>query len=275
MLTLGVDIGSTTIEAVLLDDGKLLGRGKCPAAPSPAENASLLHSRILKQYGIRSHDVHRVIATGLGRHYFPAADATLSEIRCHGAGVGACFPSARTVIEIGGQDSKMMRLDARAHVLDFAMNDRCAAGTGRFLETVARTLAIPVEDTGTLALSTSAFCEITSMCAVFAETEIVGLLHQGIAPSAILNGVFQSVARRVIGMAGRIGWEDDVVFTGGVAHNSGVAAALQALTGRIIFVPDEPEFTGALGAALLAQDPPIHTVPEPQTLHHETGAIHD
>lgn len=275
MLTSGIDIGSTTIEAVLLDDGRLLGKGKCPSAPSPAENATQLYSRMLRQQDIAPRDVHRVIATGLGRHYFSAADATLSEIRCHAAGVGACFPSARTVIEIGGQDSKMMRLDARACVLEFAMNDRCAAGTGRFLETVARTLSIPVEDTGALALSTPAICEITSMCAVFAETEIVGLLHQGVSASAILNGVFQSVARRVIGMAGKIGWEDDVVFTGGVARNPGVAAALQSVTGRAILVPDDPEFTGALGAALLARNGQGHTLPETQITHQEKGEVHD
>jgi len=275
MLTSGIDIGSTTIEVVVLDHGTLLGRGKCPSAPSPAENAAHLYSRILEQENITPHDVHRVIATGLGRHYFTAADATLSEIRCHAAGVGACIPGARTVIEIGGQDSKMMRLDARAHVLEFAMNDRCAAGTGRFLETVARTLAIPLEETGALALSTSAFCEITSMCAVFAETEIIGLLHQGFSASSILNGVFQSVARRVIGMAGRIGWENDVVFTGGVARNPGVAAALQSVTGRTILVPDDPEFTGALGAALLALDGQIHPLVNPHTTHQEMGEFHD
>lgn len=275
MLTSGIDIGSTTIEVVLLDDGTLLDKGRSPAGPSPAENATRLYGRILEQQGRAPRDVHRVIATGLGRHYFNAADATLSEIRCHAAGVGACFPHARTVIEIGGQDSKMMRLDAQAHVLEFAMNDRCAAGTGRFLEAVARTLSIHLEESGALALSTSAFCEITSMCAVFAETEIVGLLHQGISASAILNGVFQSVARRVLGMAGRVGLEDDVVFTGGVALNPGVAAALQSITGRTIHVPPDPEFTGALGAALLAQDGQINIPSKSQTTHQEIRDLHD
>ncbi len=254
MLTSGIDIGSTSIEVVLLEDGVMLGRGMCPSGPSPGENAGLLYQRVLETHGIQRQDVQCTIATGLGRHYFTAADGTYSEIRCHATGVHACFPDARTVIDIGGQDSKMMRLDARASVLEFAMNDRCAAGTGRFLETVARTLSVPVEDTGRLALSTTAICEITSMCAVFAETEIVGLLHQGISASSILNGVFQSVARRVIGMAGRLGWEDQVIFTGGVARNPGVVAALQSVTGRTILVPDDPEFTGALGAALLAEE---------------------
>ena len=252
MVTCGIDIGSTTIEVILLDGFRRVGAAMVQAGYAPAENANRILEAVLDSSGLARADVACIVATGFGRNYFVNADRVRSEIACHAAGVNALFPGVRTVIEIGGQDSKMMRLDGSGRVQDFVMNDRCAAGTGRFVEAVARSLNMDVGATGALGLSAKRACSISSMCAVFAETEIIGLVHQGVPPDEVMKGVFEAVARRVIGMAGKIGVDDPLVFTGGVARNGGIAQALGMVTGHPVLVPDEPEFTGALGAALLA-----------------------
>jgi (R)-2-hydroxyacyl-CoA dehydratese activating ATPase len=252
MITCGIDIGSTTIEVVLLRSGEPVGSGMTLCGPAPAANAVNLLDSVLLEAGIARAEVARTVATGFGRNYCAFADGVASEIRCHATGVVRRVPGVRTVIEIGGQDAKMIQLGEGGRVLEFLMNDRCAAGTGRFIETVARTLGVTVEQTGPLALASEVVCEINSMCTVFAESEIVGLLHRGETPGAILRGVFLSVARRMRGMVGRFVVNGQVVFTGGVARNSGVVLAMREVLGREVLVPEEPEYTGALGAAILA-----------------------
>lgn len=252
MLSCGIDIGSTTIEAVLLDRGKVLGKVMTASGAFPAEHARKALDGLLSDLHIDRSAIGRIVATGFGRNYFEHSDRAVSEIACHAAGVFSLMPDACTIIEIGGQDSKMMQLDENGRVRDFVMNDRCAAGTGKFIETVARTLIMPVEETGRIGLRAEKACEISSMCAVFAETEIVGLLHQGVSPESVLRGVFNAVSRRILGMSGRIGLKETIVFTGGVARNAGVHKALEEITGRTIRVPAEPQFTGALGAAIIA-----------------------
>lgn len=253
MLTCGIDIGSSSIEIVMHDGSTITGSGITMSGAFPAEHARKAFDALLAELNLQRTDVTRTAATGFGRNYFERADRVVSEITCHAVGVLAQLPNVRTIIEIGGQDSKMMKLDDDGKVRDFVMNDRCAAGTGWFIETVARALNIPVEETGILGLKADTACEISSICAVFAESEIVGLLHQGKSPESVLRGVFNSVARRILGMAGRIGLQEEIVFTGGVARNPGVLKALQEITGHEIRVPSEPQFTGALGAAILAQ----------------------
>jgi predicted CoA-substrate-specific enzyme activase len=252
MISCGIDIGSTTIEVVLLDGSGIIGKRQAASGAFPAVHARKALDELVREVGIERASIGRIVATGFGRNYFERSDRAISEITCHAAGVYFLMPKARTIIEIGGQDSKMMQLDEQGRVSDFVMNDRCAAGTGKFIETVARTLAMPVEETGELGLKAEKACEISSMCAVFAETEIVGLLHQGASPESVLCGVFNAVSRRILGMSGRIGLKEEIVFTGGVARNAGVHRALQEITGRAILVPSEPEYTGALGAALIA-----------------------
>ena len=256
MLSCGIDIGSTTIEVVLLDGAEIIGKRMTASGAFPAEQAKKALDGLLADLRIDRAAIGRIVATGFGRNYFEHSDKAVSEITCHAAGVFSLIPKARTIIEIGGQDSKMMQLDESGRVRDFVMNDRCAAGTGKFIETVARTLVIPVEATGEIGLRAEKACEISSMCAVFAETEIVGLLHQGASPESVLRGVFNAVSRRILGMSGRIGLKDEVVFTGGVARNAGVHKALEEITGRTIRVPAEPQFTGALGAAIIASREP-------------------
>jgi predicted CoA-substrate-specific enzyme activase len=252
MISCGIDIGSTTIEIVLLDRSGLVGKRLAASGAFPAVHARKALDELIVETGISRASIGRIVATGFGRNYFEHSDRAVSEITCHAAGVFSLMPGTRTIIEIGGQDSKMMQLDDQGRVRDFVMNDRCAAGTGKFIETVARTLAMPVEETGELGLKAVKACEISSMCAVFAETEIVGLLHQGAPPESVLCGVFNAVSRRILGMSGRIGLKEEIVFTGGVARNAGVHRALEEITGRAIRVPAEPQFTGALGAAIIA-----------------------
>lgn len=261
MLTCGVDIGARSIDIVLFDGAQIVESIVIYTGAFPRENALKAYENILHTAGLAPPDIDRTIATGYGRNYFTEADRVATEILCHARGVAYLFPSVRTVIDIGGQDSKMIEVGVGGKVLNFVMNDRCAAGTGKFIEMVAHTLSIPLEETGKAVRGVSEICEISSMCAVFAESEIIGLLHKGVAREVILRGVFRSVARRTLGMAGKTGLRDDIIFTGGVAKNEGVWQALKQETGNEnIMVPPEPQITGALGAAIIAMEDLKHNL---------------
>jgi predicted CoA-substrate-specific enzyme activase len=212
---------------------------------------SELFEQVLKNDGISRKDIAAIVATGYGRNAISIADTTITEITCHAAGVHHLVPQAMTVIDIGGQDSKLLRLDASGKVRDFAMNDRCAAGTGRFLEVVAQRLDTELRSLGRMAAASKNPAAISSMCVVFAETEITGLLASGTASADIVAGVQTAIAERIIAMAGRAA-APPVIFTGGVAMISGMDAALQAALGQVVTVSPDPQMTGALGAAILA-----------------------
>ena len=255
MLTCGVDIGARTIDIVLFDGMQVLDYCVVDTGAFPKDNALLAFQNILIKGGVENSNLDRIVATGYGRNYFEEADRSATEILCHAKGVAFLFPLARTIIDIGGQDSKMIEVGAGGKVLNFVMNDRCAAGTGKFIEIVANTLNIPLQETGKAVTGMTEICEISSMCAVFAESEIIGLLHKGVERAVILRGVFRSVARRTLGMAGKVGLRNDIIFTGGVARNEGVLLALKQETDNDnIKVPPEPQITGALGAAIIAMD---------------------
>ena len=255
MLTAGVDIGARTIDIAFFDGTQMLASSVSLTGVNPSENASSAFEKLRNTSGISSSDIKRIIATGYGRNYFRSADRVASEIICHAAGVYNIVPNVHTIIDIGGQDSKVIFLGDNGKVLDFVMNDRCAAGTGKFIEVTADSLNIPLEETGESSLKTTETYEISSMCVVFAESEIIGLLHKGVDRNAILRGVFRSIAKRITGMAERSGLKEDIVFTGGVAHNEGVLEALKQHTGRSnILVPPDPQITGALGAAIIAYE---------------------
>jgi predicted CoA-substrate-specific enzyme activase len=206
---------------------------------------------MLKKNGINKQNVAAIVATGYGRNAVSIADTTITEITCHAIGVNKLVPEAMTVIDIGGQDSKLLRLDTAGKVRDFVMNDRCAAGTGRFLEVVAERLGVELEALGGLAANSTDPAAISSMCVVFAETEITGLLACGTAKEDIVAGVQASIAARIISMAGRNA-DSPVIFTGGVAKVSGMTEALQTALGQKVNVCPDPQMTGALGAAILA-----------------------
>jgi predicted CoA-substrate-specific enzyme activase len=253
MLTAGIDAGSRTIKVVLLESRRMevLATGLADQGLRPDELATALLERVLADAGVPRHGVSRCVATGYARGQVSQADATLTEITCHACGVRRVLPRARTVIDIGGQDSKVIRLDVHGTVEDFVMNDRCAAGTGRFLELVAARLATDVVELGRMAAAGGAPAAISSMCAVFAETEIIGLLAGGSPPADISAGVQQAVARRVAAMAGGRA-HPPVAFTGGVALVAGMAGAMERALGCPVSVARDPQMTGALGAAILA-----------------------
>jgi predicted CoA-substrate-specific enzyme activase len=253
MICAGIDGGSRAIKILLMDagSGEVVAKGVRDQGVDHDRLARELFEDLLKSAGIDRRDVARIIATGYTRNGITLADTTVTEITCHAVGVRHVARGARTVIEVGGQDAKLLRLTAEGAVRDFAMNDRCAAGTGRFLEMVAGRLDTNLDGLGDLAARAEAPAPVSSMCVVFAETEIIGLLASGERPADIVAGVQRAIASRVAGMLGRE-VVAPVVFTGGVAMVSGMAAAVAEAVGAEVQVVHEPQMSGALGAAILA-----------------------
>jgi predicted CoA-substrate-specific enzyme activase len=253
MICAGIDAGSRAIKIVLLDAEKqvIVASGVVDQGVEQDRLAGDLFERLLGEQGIDKGQIARTVATGYGRGLIGFADTTITEISCHAAGVRHVECDARTVIDIGGQDSKLLRLDEKGRVRDFAMNDRCAAGTGRFLEIVAERFGVQLGDLGELASKSSKPAAISSMCVVFAETEIVGLLASGASQEDIVAGVQDSIAKRMTSMMGAVA-KSPVVFTGGVAMIPGMDTALDASLKQKIRICAEPQLTGALGAAILA-----------------------
>jgi predicted CoA-substrate-specific enzyme activase len=253
MICAGIDAGSRAIKIILMDteSGKVLAKGVRDQGVEQDNLTLELFERLLKESGIKKTDVRRTVATGYGRSIVSIAHTTVTEITCHAVGVRYRVPEAMTVIDIGGQDSKVIRLDASGKVRDFAMNDRCAAGTGRFLEVVATRLDTELELLGQMARGSNEPAAISSMCVVFAETEIIGLLASGTPRHDIVAGVQKAIAARIAAMAGR-NLDSPVILTGGVARVSGMLRALESALGKPVNVAPEPQMTGALGAAILA-----------------------
>ena len=253
MICVGIDAGSRTTKVVLLDNpgGNVLAADVVDQGIEQNALAEALLDRLLRDSGVDRRQVGMVVATGYGRKLLRAADTSITEITCQSRGVRRCVPDARTIIDIGGQDSKLLRLHADGTVADFVMNDRCAAGTGRFLELLATRLGIQLSALGDLAGRSLSPAVISNMCVVFAETEIIGLLASGVLSEDIAAGVQASLATRVAAMTGRK-IEEPVVLTGGVALVPGMEAALSTVLGRPLIVAPQPQLTCALGAAVLA-----------------------
>ena len=253
MIYAGIDAGSRAIKIVFIDteNMQVIAKGLTDQGVEQDKLTSQLYENVLNDNSISRKDVAAIVATGYGRGAVSIADTTITEITCHAAGVCRLVPEAKTIIDIGGQDSKLLRLDGNGKVRDFAMNDRCAAGTGRFLEVVAQRLGVELDSLGKLAAESRSPAAISSMCVVFAETEITGLLADGKAMEDIVAGVQAAIANRIIAMAGRK-VDLPVIFTGGVAMVSGMEAALESALEKSITVSPDPQMTGALGAAILA-----------------------
>ena len=253
MICAGIDAGSRAIKVVLLDTDtvEVVASGTVDQGIEQETLALQLFETLLEDAGINRSAVSNIVATGYGRNIVGFADTTITEITCHARGVRHLIPDAMTIIEIGGQDSKLIRLNTKGSVQDFAMNDRCAAGTGRFLEVVAARLGVQLEQLGDIAARSRRPAAISSMCVVFAETEIIGLLAAGALPEDIVAGVQAAIASRASAMAGRR-LDTPAIFTGGVALIPGMEAALQSALGRPVTVAPDPMMTGALGAAILA-----------------------
>jgi len=253
----GVDIGSISTEVVIIDEqGEIKGYGIELSGAESKKAEERAFKSALKSAGLARKDMVQVVATGYGRER-ASADFKITEITCHAKGAHLLYPSVRTIIDIGGQDSKAIRIDEQGKVIHFQMNDKCAAGTGRFLEVMARALEVEVSELGALEKKSKKDLKVSSVCTVFAESEVVGLLAKGEKREDIIRALHSSVAERIFGLASRVGIEPEIALTGGVAKNQGMIRALEEKVGRKILIPIEPQIIGAFGAGLLAKEKTI------------------
>lgn len=250
----GIDIGSTMTKIVLIDhEGTILSAIKGPTGPEHRQLAYEVMKMALEQANLKLEQIFYVVATGYGRLNVPFADRQITELTCQARGVYSLFPNVKTAIDIGGQDAKCMKI-SNGKLVDFVMNDKCAAGTGRFLEVIATTMGIKLDDLGELSLKSTKKVSISNFCTVFAHQEILSRLALGEAAEDIVAGMHNAMSSRVAALATRLKVEADVVLTGGVAKNSGIINAMKENLGCEILVPPDPFITGALGAAILAKE---------------------
>lgn len=250
--TLGIDIGSTASKCVILADGQEIVGKSLIAVGAGTSGPQRAISQVLEECQMTREDMDYVLATGYGRNsMLDVADHQMSELSCHAKGAHFLFPEVHTVVDIGGQDVKILQIENGA-MINFVMNDKCAAGTGRFLDVMARVLEVKVEDLGDLGEQSTKKVGISSTCTVFAESEVISQLAQDTDKRDIINGIHRSVANRVAGLAHRVGVRDLVVMTGGVAQNRGVVKALQEELGHTIHTSPLTQYNGALGAAIFA-----------------------
>ncbi len=254
MITAGCDVGSLTAKAVILDDGKIIGTDVIKAKRDPEESAQMVMGNALKNAGIPIEDIEYSVGTGYGQKHIPFVNSSESEIACHGRGALYQVPSARTIVDIGGQDAKAIRIDDRGNVTRYVYNDKCASGTGRFLEIIADALEIELDSMGETSLRSKNKLTLSNQCVIFAETEIISLVNEGKEIPDILNALHHAVANRAGSLARSIEPEDDIVMTGGVAKNEGMFLALEEALGRSLKMTQHPQINGALGAALFAGD---------------------
>ncbi|MEK7316366.1 MAG: acyl-CoA dehydratase activase, partial [Candidatus Eisenbacteria bacterium] len=251
----GVDVGSTQTKAVVIDEaGRIVGRALTETGANVMRAAENAFRQSLVESDLREEEVEYVVGTGYGRYKVTFGNTQVTEISCHGRGAVHMFPSTRTVVDMGGQDTKAIRVSARGEIVDFCMNDKCAAGTGRFLGAASSALDIPLEQLGPTALRGERPVKISTTCTVFAETEVLSWLGKGKKIEDILLGVHQSIASRSVGLLWRTGIEEEVTFTGGVARNVAMIEALERELKLKVNVSEESHYMGALGAALFALD---------------------
>lgn len=249
----GIDIGSLTTKAVLINNGKIIGYKIIKTGSYPKQAGEIVFDKVIAKAGCEKKEVKYIVATGYGRVSLPFAGHAVTELTCHARGVRHLDPAIDFIIDIGGQDSKTIKLGKNGNVADFVMNDRCAAGTGRFLTMMAQALEVDMKKFSEFSISSQKPCPINSTCIVFAESEVISLLASGEAKEDIAAGLIQSIAKRVGNMAKRIGTNQNIAFVGGGAKNLGLRKALEEIL-KINFIPIkvEPQITGALGAAVLA-----------------------
>lgn len=256
MITVGIDIGSRTTKAVVWNGKEIVVKSVIATSWKPDESARLAYDTAFKdierESGTKSPD--RIIATGYGRVAVPFADRTITEITAHARGISHLLPGTGTLIDIGGQDSKVILMEEDGLVLDFAMNDRCAAGSGKFLEFLALSMGDSVEEFAELAYSSEIPAQISSICTVFAETEVLSLLAEGVSRRDVACGVHKAIAMRVGNMAKSLHPYPPVAFSGGVARNRCMVRELSSILDTEIHIPVDPEFTGALGVAIIAME---------------------
>jgi predicted CoA-substrate-specific enzyme activase len=249
----GVDVGSTQTKAVIVDGaGRVVARTLIATGANVTRAGENAFRQALEAAGLPREAVGYVVGTGYGRYKVTFGDAQITEITCHARGAHAAFPATRTVIDMGGQDTKAIKIGPDGAVVDFSMNDKCAAGTGRFLSAAADVTGVSLDDIGPRSLEATAPVRLTSVCTVFVESDILSYLAQKKTIEDILGGVHKAIATRTMALVRRVGVEDEVTFTGGVSRNLGMVRALEAVLGRPLNVSADGHYMGALGAALFA-----------------------
>ena len=252
-VVVGIDIGSVTAKTVILDrTKKILAYSIVEEGIVNEESAMLSLENALRKAGLTEKVVETLITTGYGRDLVKFKNKSFSEISCHAKGAYFFDPETKTIIDIGGQDSKVIALDSQGKVKAFQMNDKCAAGTGRFLEVMSRALKLSLSSMGEIAANSQHPCHVSSMCTVFAESEIISLSAQGFSKSDIIAGLYESIARRTLSLMSSLPVQPKVMMTGGVAKNRQLVKVLERITNTEIIIPHEPQIVGALGAALIA-----------------------
>ena len=251
MVTAGIDIGSNTTKAVLMDNKDIIAHRVIFTGHNAREAANEVLESVMKDANLSKNDIDKIICTGYGRDYMPEADQTCTEITCHALGACYTFPNAGSVIDIGGQDSKYILLGEDGKVLNFNMNDKCAAGTGRFMEVMARALNMDLEGFANVSLESESPSRISSLCSVFAESEVISLISAGADRRDIAAGLHDSIASRIGAMVRRVGLKEPVVMTGGCAKNKGLVKALEKNLAITIMIDSKTaQINGAIGAAL-------------------------
>ncbi len=251
----GIDVGSTQAKAVVIDSSRgIVERFLIDTGANVKRAGQRVLDELVAKAGIQRDDIKFVVGTGYGRYKIEAGDTQVTEISCHARGAHLLFPGTRTVIDMGGQDTKAIKVSSDGDVLDFCMNDKCAAGTGRFLAGAADVLGLTLDEIGEISLRGTKPIRLTSVCTVFVESDILSHLAQKKKVEDILAGVHEAIATRTIGLVRRVGLDPEMTFTGGVARNIGMIRALEAKLGQSLNISPDAHFCGALGAALFAMD---------------------
>ncbi len=253
MVVLGIDSGSTSTNAVIMNEKReIVAFSVVRTGAKSGDSAQRILEDVLQRAGMTQAELDLIVSTGYGRVSIPFADENVTEISCHGKGAHYFNPEVRSILDIGGQDSKAIRLNESGEVTDFVMNDKCAAGTGRFLEMMARTLEMDISQLGPSSLEWSEDITISSMCSVFAESEVISLIAQNKEKADIAHGIHKAIAGKASSLLKRVSWTDTVMMTGGVAKNPGVVRAVEDVLHTKLYLCEEPEIVGAVGAALFA-----------------------
>ena len=254
MLVAGIDVGAATAKMVILNErGEVVGSSIASTGPDVVEIARKVFRASLEKAGVSADRVGKIVATGYGRNSVDFADRSVTEIAYHARGAASVIPETKMIIDIGGQDSKAIKVGNGGAVNNFVMNDKCAAGTGRFFEVMAGVLELSLEDLGSVSLTGEGVCKISNICTVFAESEVISLRAEKHRVEDIIAGIHRSSAKRICAMASQIGITSPVVFTGGVAKNKGMQKALEEEFDTQLIIPEEPQLMGALGAALIGR----------------------
>ncbi len=254
MIVAGIDIGSRAAKTVILKDSQILSATIRDTGPESVKTSYMAINATLEGTGLKLEDIEYIVATGYGRVLVPFARENISEISCHARGINYFYPSVTTILDMGGQDCKAIRCDAEGHVTNFVMNDKCAGGTGRFLEMIADVLGAKLTEIGDLALQSKESIPFNTICAVFAKTEAITSLRHGASRSDILAGLNDAIAVRCLNLLKKVGIEKDFTITGGIAKNKGMVAKIKDKVGLEPMLAKDPQLIGALGAALFAQE---------------------